>query len=132
MEILRWKTRIAVLWIVMAVCMSASGLMLFMEPGVLGQIMSGEMQGETLTPAMLVFFTLFWVVPLWLAFATMTLKGSSNRWVNFVLGIVFLVLNIWHLTERLASPAQILSVGSTVAVTALIVWYAWKWPKQEA
>jgi len=64
----------------------------------------------------------------------MTLKDSANRWVNFVLGIIFTLLNIGHLIEHLAEPSvqQILILGSTVVATALIAWYAWKWPKQEA
>jgi hypothetical protein len=28
--------------------------------------------------------------------------------------------------------AQILVEGSWIAVSALIIWYAWKWPKLEA
>jgi heme/copper-type cytochrome/quinol oxidase subunit 4 len=76
---------------------------------------------------------LFWLVPLWLAFVTMTVKGSTNRWINFILGIIFTLLNIWHFIEHLLEPSvvQILIIGSTVVVTALIAWYAWKWPKQE-
>ena len=96
------------------------------------EIMSGEVEGVALTPGMLVFMALFWLVPLWLAFVSMTVKNSCNRWVNFVLGIVFTLSNIFHLVEHLASPAQILIIGSTVVVTALIAWYAWRWPKQEA
>jgi hypothetical protein len=134
MELLRWKTRIAVLWVLMAVAMSAHSIMAFMEPGMIEEIMSGKIEGAVLTPGMLIFMALFWLVPLWLAFVTMTLKNSPNRWVNFVLGIIFTVLNIWHFIEHLAppSPVQILIVGSTVVATALIAWYAWKWPKQEA
>ena len=132
MELLRWKIRIAVLWVFMAVAMSAHSIMGFMEPGMVKEIMSGVVEGVTLTPGMLVFMALFWLIPLWLAFVSMTVKGSCNRWVNFVMGIVFTVLNAWHFTEHLASPAQILIIGSTVVVTALIAWYAWKWPKEEA
>ena len=96
--------------------------------------MSGVVEGVAMTPGMLIFMALFWLIPLWLAFISMTLKGSSNRWVNFVLGIVFTLLNIWHLIEHLAEPSvvQILIIGSTVVVTALIAWYAWAWPKEEA
>ena len=129
MEILRYQTRIAVLWVFMAVAMSAHGIMAFMEPGGLEKAIS---EVEAVGPGMLVFMALFYLVPLWLAFVTMTVKGSSNRWVNFVLGIVFTLLNIWHFIQHLAYPTQLLIVGSTVAVAALIVWYAWKWPKQEA
>ena len=134
MEILRWKTRIAVLWVFMAVAMSVHSIMGFMEPGMIEEIMSGAVEGVALTPGMLVFMTLFWLVPLWLAFVSMTVKDSCNRWTNFILGIIFTLLNIFHFIEHLAEPsaAQILIIGSTVVVTALIAWYAWKWPKQEA
>jgi len=131
MEILRWKTRIAVLWVFMAVAMSAHALLAALDCPEMQKMISGEV---TLGPGMLLFMSLFWLVPLWLAFVSMTLKGSSNRWVNFILGIVFTLLNIFHLIEHLAEPSvhQILIIGSTVVVTALIAWYAWRWPKQEA
>jgi len=130
MEILRWKTRIAVMWVLMAVAMSAHGLLTAMVPGGLEKAIA---EVEATGPGMLVFMALFWLVPLWLAFVAMTVKDSCNRWVNFVLGIVFTLLNIWHLIEHLAEPSvqQILIVGSTVVVTGLIAWYAWRWPKQE-
>ena len=91
----------------------------------------------------LLFEALFSLIPLWLAFLAMTLKGSCNRWVNLVLGIVFTVMNIFHFFScgvplgegsPMAEPTahHILLVGSTVVFTALIAWYAWKWPKQEA
>ena len=134
METLRWKARIAVLWLLMAVAMSAHSIMGFMEPGMINELMSGEVEGVALTPGMLIFMALFWLIPLWLAFLSMTLKDSGNRWTNFVLGIIFTILNIWHLIEHLAEPSvqQILIVGSTIVATALIAWYAWKWPKPEA
>ena len=131
METLGWKTRIAVLWVLMAVAMSAHGLLTAMVPGGLEKAIS---EVEAMGSGMLVFKALFWLVPLWLAFLSLTLKDSCNRWTNIILGIIFTLLNIWHLIEHLAEPSaeQILIVGSTVVATALIAWYAWKWPKQEA
>ena len=130
MEILRWKVRIAVLWVLMAGAMSAHGAMAIMEPGGMEEVAEVAAMGQ----GMLIFMSLFWLVPLWLAFVSLTVKGSCNRWTNFILGIIFTILNIVHFTEHLAppSPVQILIVGSTVVATALIAWYAWKWPKEEA
>ena len=129
MEILRWKIRISVLWIFMAVAMSAHSVLAFMEPGAMEQI--GEMQ---ISAGMFLFMALFWWVPLVMAVLSVTLKDLANRWTNIILGIVFTVLNIFHLIEHLADPSahQILIIASTVVVTALIFWYALKWPKQEA
>jgi hypothetical protein len=131
MEVLRWKTRIAVLWVLMAVAMSAHSIMGVMEAGGFEEV-AEEM--TAMGPGMLIFITLFWLIPLWLAFVSLTVKSSANRWVNFILGIIFTILNIYHFVEHLAPPSvvQILIVGSTVVATALIAWYAWKWPKEEA
>ena len=137
METLRWKTRIAVLWVLMAVATSAHIILIRVDPAATEKMVAAR------SPVEWVFMSLSWLVPLWMAFVTMTVKGSSNRWANFVLGVVFTILNIWHFFECgvplinkvfLAEPTahHILLVGSTVVATALIAWYAWKWPKQEA
>ena len=131
METLRWKTRIALLWVFMAVAMSAHSLFAFMDPALIEEMMA---ELEATGPGMLVFMALFWLVPLWLAFVSMTVKDSCNRWTNFVLGIIFTIWSIFHLFQPCVGTQvhQILLIGSTVVVAALIAWYAWKWPKQEA
>jgi len=139
MEMLRYKIRIAVLWVLMAVATSAHSIMVAMDPTAMeGAIPEFEAAG----PGMWFFLALFWMVPLWLAFMSLTVKGSANRWVNFIVGIIFTILNIWHflgcglaiIEGVVGEPTahHILLVGSTVVATALIAWYAWKWPKQEA
>jgi hypothetical protein len=140
METLRWKTRIALLWVLMVVAILAHGLLVTWEPGGLEKMIS---RMEAMGAGALLFEALFSLIPLWLAFVAITVKDSYNKWVNFVLGIAFTILNIFHfflcgvpLVEGgpVAEPTahHILLVGSTVVVTALIAWYAWKWPKQEA
>ena len=132
MEILTVKGRIAVLWVFGAVAMSAHSVLLITEPGGLEWMIS---QSEAMGSAafLLVRALLRWI-PLVMAFLSMTLKDSANRWTNMILGVVFTVFNIYHLTlPCVGSRAhQWLIVGSTVVVTALIAWYAWNWPKEEA
>jgi len=130
MERLTWKIRISVLWLFMAVAMSAHSILAFMDPAAMEEL--GEMQ---MSAGMFVFMALFWLIPLIMAFLSLTLKDSASRWANIVLGIVFTLLNIWHLVEHLTTALavhQILIIASTVVVTALIAWYAWKWPRQVA
>ena len=129
MESLILKIRISVLWLFMAVAMSAHGVLSFMEPNLIHQLISGEMM---IDPIMFFFMSLFWWVPLVMAFLSVTLKDLVNRRLNLVMGAVFTILNIFHLIEHLIQPSahQLLIIGSTVVVTALIFWYAWKWPKQ--
>ena len=130
MEILRWKTRIAVLWVFGAVAMSAHSLFVFMNPALMKEMMAELEAGG---PGMLVYMSLFWLVPLWLVFLSMTLKNSCNRWTNLILGIIFTIFSIVHLFQPCVGTQvhQWLIAVSMVVVAALIAWYAWKWPKQE-
>jgi hypothetical protein len=123
------KVRISVLWIFMAVALSAESALFLMGPGAME-----EVEAMAMGPEMLFFMSLFWWVPLVMAFLSVTLKDVANRRVNLIMGGIFTVVNIAHFIEHLAQPSAhtILLVGSTVAVTALVVWYAWKWPRQEA
>lgn len=115
----------------MAVAMSAHAVLSFMEPGAIEKITSGEL---AVGSGMLFFMSLFWWVPLVMAFLSVTLRDLADRWANIILGIVFTALNVFHLIEHfLAEPSvhQILIIGSTVVVTALIFFYALRWPKQK-
>ena len=133
MEDLTLKARIAVLWILMAVAMSAHSVLHFMEEGTIAMIESQDIWMGMDPAQMSLMMSLFWIIPLWMAFLSVTLKGSTNRWTNIILGIIFTILNIWHITEPCCTMIhQKLIVVSTIIATALIVWYAYKWPKKEA
>ena len=71
------------------------------------------------------------LVPFFMAFLTLTLKDSINRWANIIVGIVFtgiaLISAIESLTKQSAYSAYaVLMWLSIIVVTALVVWYAWK------
>ena len=129
--------RIAVLWIFMAAVMSASMELSVFEPGVVQQIASGKMQMGDET---LLVMSLFWLIPLTMAYLSLTLKDVANRRANIALGIVFTAINIIHtLFELMVQPSihmvqwslhQLLIDGAAAVATALIVWHAWKWPKE--
>jgi len=71
------------------------------------------------------------VPPIVMIFLSLTLKAKVNRWANIIVGIVY--TGVALTTILTATSAGYLVYGSVeVVLTALIVWYAWKWPKQEA
>jgi len=136
MELLRWKTRIAVLWLILAVGFSAYMFLRFMEPGIIEGIISGQFgrSQSQISEGFLFYLSIFWFIPWIMAFLSLTLKGSANRWTNFVLGLLVAIAFVYGLIEsaRMGHSAVILvdkSIGFVAA--ALIVWYALKWPEQE-
>lgn len=136
METLLLKIRIAILWIFLAVAMSASMILWFMGPGAIDEIMSGMAEGMQISTGLLLFFLLFWLIPLIMAFLSVTLRDVVNRKVNIILGIIFIVFYIGHLFMHLIKgplPLEhLVTCVLMILLPALIFWYACKWPKQKA
>ena len=135
MEDLALKIRFAVLWLFVAVTMSASTMLYFIVPGVIEEIRAGEIVGMQATPELLLVMaiTYFWV-PLVMAVLSLTLKDKANRWANIILGIFYAGFILFELIMNIttvAYPYVILMDTSVIVAAALIAWYAWKWPKQE-
>ena len=137
MEILRWKARLSVLWVLMAVGHSAGMLLMFMMPGAIKDIMAGEMGGTQLSEGMMVCLALFWLIPFIVAVLCLTLNGSANRWLNFILGIIWGLFFIYEMIghsiggEAMSVALWLLFIAGLV-FAFFIAWFAWRWPEQEA
>jgi hypothetical protein len=136
MESLKYKIKISVLWISFAICASAAMIIWFIEPGILEQIrITGEMVREKLTQGNIIFFALWWLIPLSMALLTQILNYSLNRWVNIVLGIMCALMTIYYMISNLITGwfriANFLILIFMFTVTALITYYAWILPEEE-
>ena len=77
-------------------------------------------------------------IPMAMILLSRILKPTANRWANIVAGILetaavlltSFILPILHLT---GTSSYYLFFGTIeVACTSLIVWYAWRWPRETA
>ena len=68
-------------------------------------------------------------------FLSLTLKDSTNRWANVIMGVVYVGLQLFALVETLTLQTvyayAVLMEGTKAIVHALIVWHSWK-SKQKA
>jgi len=124
-----WKIKTSVLWMYVTFAALTTTMLYFMEPGVLEGIMAGEVLGMQISHELLLIAAIERLGPLVMAFLTLTLADSPNRWANIILGIVYTVLSMASMIGY--SPQMMLMWGSAAVATALIVWYAWK-SKQKA
>jgi len=106
------------LWLFYAVASLGYGMLRSAESGVIEQI----------GPELLLLAAVIVVVQLTMAFLSLTLKDSANRWVNIIVGAVFAVLELVPLGDavaKLSAWATLMMLAKFVALV-LIVWYAWK------
>jgi len=126
-----WKIKISVLWIVGELTGIVGMMLSSFETGVMEQIIAGEVEGIQITPELLLVFAIIFLIPLVMAFLSLTLKDSTNRWANIIVAIGYTGFGLIDLIESIAKPYYILVGITGVVATALIVWYAWK-SKQKA
>jgi len=127
MKLLDLKLRMMVMWIWTAIGMTATLVFILLDPARLEKIMS---KIEALGPSWHIIGPLFGLIPLIMAFLTITLKERANRLTNRILSIIYTALVLADFVQMLLEPAayQIIIVGSVVVAAAYIIFYSWKWP----
>jgi hypothetical protein len=130
MKLLDLKLRMTVLWLWAAIGMTAALVFVFLEPPRVKNMMA---EIATLGVIWFIIGTLLGLIPLIMAFLSVTLKDRANKLTNRTLSIIYAVLALWHFIEILLEPAvhQILIMGSIVVASAYLIFYSWKWPVKE-
>ncbi|MDN5309799.1 MAG: hypothetical protein PWP14_1193 [Methanolobus sp.] len=123
-----WKIRTSVLWLFASVAFLAHQVIVLMEPGVIAQLMAGEAEGQRISPGMILFFSILILVPMVMAFLSLTLRDPLNRRLNIIVGAVFALLWSFSVIEAMQSAywGGALITFSAVVASALIMRYAWK------
>jgi hypothetical protein len=129
--------RISVLWIFLAVVNTTHYVAyVCFEPGAIQKMACIHTSEERTKNARLAILEVFssWLIPMTIAFLSVTLGDLANRSLNMVLGGLFTlyyivhiaICPIVHISKKPAVP-QLLICISTIVVAALIFWYAWSW-----
>jgi len=124
------RTKISALWASVMFCYIYGDYFGLYQPGALQRMLEGKMGplGPT-TQGVLLGTSVMMAIPSVMIFLSLVLKPTLNRWVNIVLGIIYTVIILITMWDW----AFFIFLGIVeVVLTALIVWYAWNWPKQEA
>lgn len=90
----------------------------------------------TVTPELLVIFSLLLIVPSIMIFLSVLLKPRINKWLNIVVATLYSTISMliiageiknfggWHTFYVLYQFVEIFVMG-------IIIWQAWKWPVVE-
>jgi hypothetical protein len=122
-----WKIKIAVLWVIVEFGVFTVPVIEMYIPDFVENTIAQT------TPEMLTFLAFMIMISPIMAFLSLILKDSINRWGNIIMGIVFIVLSPMGVIEvptDYSAPMILIAVVEITAL-ALIVWTAWK-SKQKA
>ena len=123
-----WKIKISVLWLFASIAFLAHQILVLMEPGIIADLMAGKAEGQEIGPELILSFAILMLVPMLMAFLSLTLKDSIDRRVNIIVGAIFAVLWLVSVVDAAQSAywgGALMTLSAAVA-SALIVWYAWK------
>jgi hypothetical protein len=101
MGALLYRTRVAVLWVAVAVAMSGSLLLGLIGPGALEEMLAGKMEGEPLDDATRFLLTALVLIPLVMAGVTLLVSDRVNRYLNLVAGLALGLLGALPVMEIL-------------------------------
>ena len=121
------KIKLSALWVAVVLSYLYGDLLTFYEQGFIEEVIAGRGAGGILiTQEGLLGIAIFLMIPIVMVFLSVTLKDKVNRWVNIILGIVYIVASL--ATLPMSTYAFYIFLGIVEAVfAALIVWYAYKW-----
>ncbi len=125
------KIKISALWASVVFCYIYGDYFGLYQPGALQGMLEGKMGplGPT-TQGILLGTSVMLAIPSVMVFLSLALKPNLNRWMNIILGVIYTVIML--VTMPGAWAFYIFWGIVEVTLTALIVCYAWNWPKQEA
>ena len=122
------KCRLSALWASLMFCYIYGDYFGLYKPGTLQQMLDGRMGplGPT-TQGVLLGTSLMMAIPSLMVFLLLALPARANRWTNIVLGMAYALIML--ITLPGAWTFYIFLGVVEVALTALIAWQAWNWPR---
>jgi len=124
---------LAVLWVA-GMLSSLNGDTYRLSDPVALQLLIANTGAVVVSRELLLVMSIIFVGPIFMSVLTLTLKYPVSRWANRIIGIFFAMITLafWVLGLVLRSAGyEIVWSTAQLVFALLVVWYAWKWPKQE-
>lgn len=106
-----------------------------MTPSAIESFDSLETPVGPLTPMLLLSFAIILIIPSCMIFLSIFLKPIINRLLNIIIAILWSIMSIVLLMDTIGSEwyrFYALFQVVEIIVLAMIVWQAWRWPKEVA
>lgn len=124
------KIKLAALWAVLMFLYIYADILSLYRPGQVEEMISGRMGFLPVTQSSLLSASILMLIPAAMVFLSLVLKEKGNRWANIFLGVLYTAVNIGNLAGETWAFYIFFGIVE-MALTLLIVGYAWKWRSPE-
>jgi hypothetical protein len=124
------KIKLAVLWISVMFCYIYEDYFELYVPERVERIISGDSLLNTPTKLFGASFVL--IIPALMIGLSILLEPKLSRFFNLLFGTLYTVLMLWiaiNYSGEWLRFALVFAIVESI-ITSMIVWYAWKWPRQ--
>ena len=104
----------------------------FFMPGTIDDILVGIVYEFDVSQVFVMVALSLVAVPILMVFLSMTLPARANRLMNLIVAPIYVVVSAFNALGESWTYYFTLSIGLEVIVLALIVRYAWTWPRRTA
>jgi len=124
------KIKLAALWASATFCYLYGDYFELYTPDKVNSLITGDNVMDT--PATLLLASIVLAIPSVMVAASILLNSKINRILNIIFGTIFTIMQVligiystheWYLFYVFLAFLESI-------ITALVVWYAWKWPKK--
>ncbi|HEX4921027.1 MAG TPA: DUF6326 family protein [Candidatus Bathyarchaeia archaeon] len=122
------KLKLSALWTSVMFCYIYADYFELFKPGKLERMIAGNGPFGQTTQGVLVVASLVLAIPSIMIFLSVALKATVNRRVNIIVGSLYTVIIMFTASRNWAFMRMYGVIE--IVLTGLVVWYAWKWPRQ--
>ena len=123
------RAKLSTLWVFVLFNLIFSEFHRLLQPGFLEEVMTGTISGVQMSQEVLLLGAVVLEIPIAMALLSRVLRYRVNRWANIIAGAMTIAIVLFNMSADLDNI-----FFSTIGVVAmfLVVWYAWRWHRQQA
>ncbi len=123
------KVLLSTLWIFILLNIIFRDIHEFATAEAIQEILTGVINGRQITEQLIFIGAFIVEIPIIMVLLSRVLTYSLNRWANIIAGAVTFVVVV---TGAITDLDDLFFVIVESIALLFIIWYAWKWPQQEA
>jgi hypothetical protein len=137
LEDLRMQAKLAAAWTSFMFLCAYVDIIAFFKPGVIVDILAGKVFEFDVSQTLLTTFLALMAIPIFMVVLSMTLPARANRTTNLIVASVQVPYTAFNVvgeswTYFYTGPPFVLGLVLELILLAVILRYAWTWPRRTA